>query len=296
MIDHQTYTLVDNNSGELAFKLYRFKNILHFDHIQRLPYYTIVWIQNGTGQLQFETEKYSYKSNTLFASAPYQPFMFTSNNKTQGVVINFHPNFFCIHKHHTEIACDGVLFNNIYQFPFAELITSEQESLSWMISEMEKDIQQHNLATNEAILSYLKLFLINCSRIKKRNYPEISLPVAISKDTDSYIIKELKKQIEIHFKTMHSPKDYANLLHISPNALSKLVKSIYNKTLSSLIAERIIIEAKRELYLTNKSVEIIALELGYEDPFYFSRFFKKHTAISPSIYRKTVGFNKAQFQ
>lgn len=37
----------------------------------------------------------------------------------------------------------------------------------------------------------------------------------------------------------------------------------------------------------------IALELGYEDPFYFSRFFKKQTSISPSMYRKTVGFNRA---
>ncbi|WP_417612138.1 helix-turn-helix domain-containing protein [Owenweeksia hongkongensis] len=103
----------------------------------------------------------------------------------------------------------------------------------------------------------------------------------------------MKDYIENHYKRLHSPKDYANLLHISPNALGKIVKSSFNKTLSSLISERIIIEAKRELYLTSKTVDEIASELGYDDPFYFSRFFKKHTKTSPSVYRKTVGYNKA---
>lgn len=291
MIENNTYTLIDKQTGELVFKLYRFDNICHFDHIQRPNYYSLIWIQNGSGKAQVETENYNYKPNTVFSCAPYQPFMFQPKKTTQGVVINFHPDFFCIHKHHTEIACDGVLFNNVYEFPYIQIDVSEQRSLQFIFNEMEKDIQQNSLATNEAILSYLKLFLINCSRIKTRNYPEV--PIKTKRNEERFVLQELKNHIETHFKTLHSAKDYANLLHISPNALTKLVKSTYNKTPSSMIAERVIIEAKRELYLTNKTVEEIALELGYDDPFYFSRFFKKHTSISPAIYRKTVGFNKA---
>ena len=291
MIDSQTYTLVDNQSGELAFKLYQFESIRHFDHIQRLNYYSIIWIQNGSGSTLIETEKYAYSADNLFACSPYQPFMFQADTKTTGVVINFHPNFFCIHKHHSEVACDGVLFNNVYQYPFIAINKSESQTLSWIISEMEKDIRENSLAINEAILSYLKLFLINCSRIKKKNYPELQLNESLPKE--KFIVQQLKNYIESNFKTLHSPKEYANLLHISPNALTKLVKATYNKTPSSLIAERIVIEAKRELYLTDKSVEEIAIDLGYDDQFYFSRFFKKHTNISPSIYRKTVGYNRA---
>lgn len=291
MIDHQTYTLVDQQSGELAFKLYRFESIRHFDHIQRLNYYSVIWIQEGSGCALIETEKFTYSENQIFSCTPYQPFMFQPDAKTKGVVINFHPNFFCIHKHHSEIACDGVLFNNAYQFPFISITPTDTSTLSWIISEMEKDIQQNNLATNDAILSYLKLFLINCSRIKKNLYPEVE--TTKEQNEEKFMVQQLKNYIESHFRTLHSPKEYADLLHITPNALTKLVKTTYNKTPSNLITERIIIEAKRELYLTNKSVEEIASELGYDDPFYFSRFFKKHTKISPSIYRKNVGYNKA---
>ena len=291
MIDNQTHTLVDHQSGELAFKLYQFESIRHFDHIQRLSYYSIIWIKSGSGTALIDTDKYTYSENQIFSFSPYQPFMFSAETETQGVVINFHPNFFCIHKHHSEVACDGVLFNNIYEYPFIEVDSSEADTLSWIISEMEKDIQKNSLATNEAILSYLKLFLINCSRVKKKQYPEVELDP--DQDEERFIVQRLKDYIETHYKTLHSPKDYANLLHISPNALAKLVKGSFNKTLSALISERIIIEAKRELYLTNKTVDEIASELGYDDPFYFSRFFKKHTQTSPTVYRKTVGYNRA---
>jgi AraC-like DNA-binding protein len=286
---NQTYTLLDHQSGDLAFKLYAFNDIHHLDHVQRVNYYSIIWIQEGSGEAIIESEKYAYSDNQIYACSPYQPFMFSCKEETKGIILNFHPNFFCIHKHHTDISCDGVLFNNVYDYPFIEVQDGEANSLNWIIEEMMKDINQDGLAVNEAILSYLKLFLINCSRIKKNLYPEAE--PSDHKKEESQLIKKLKKTIETHFRTLHSPKEYANLLHISPNALSKMVKQTFSKTLSTLIAERIVVEAKRELFLTNKTIEEIAYELGYEDPFYFSRFFKKHTQISPSVYRKTVGEN-----
>jgi AraC family transcriptional regulator, transcriptional activator of pobA len=81
-------------------------------------------------------------------------------------------------------------------------------------------------------------------------------------------------------------------LHISVKALNKASNTHFNKTLTSLIAERLIIESKRELYLTSKPVKQIAFELGYEDEFYFSRFFKKNVGVSPQIFRDKVGFDK----
>ena len=61
-----------------------------------------------------------------------------------------------------------------------------------------------------------------------------------------------------------------------------------------MISERIIIEAKRELYLTSKPVKEIAYHLGYTDEYYFSRFFKANAGVSPQIYRDTVGFARAE--
>ena len=283
-----THSLINKQSGELAFKIFQFENLHQFDHIQRLNYYSLFWIKEGSGKATVDFNSYTYKEDQLFAFTPYQPFLFDTSSETKGLAIQFHSDFFCIHKHHQEIACNGVLFNNVYESPFVEISEKVQPTLEVIIEEMLKDITENELAMNESVLSYLKLFLINVSRLKASQFPKSSS----EKKEDGIVIQELKKQIEEKYKVMHAPKDYADALNLSPKALAKISKDYFNKTLTSVISERIIIEAKRELYLTNKSIKEIGGELGYEDEFYFSRFFKKHTNISPSTYRKTVSFDK----
>lgn len=102
--------------------------------------------------------------------------------------------------------------------------------------------------------------------------------------------------IETNFCEVHAPQSYAELLCMSPKTLAKITKKYLNKTLTDLIVGRVMIEAKRELYLTSKSVKEISSILGYQDEFYFSRLFKKRAGVSPDIYRKTVGFAKLEKQ
>ena len=95
----------------------------------------------------------------------------------------------------------------------------------------------------------------------------------------------------VHFRSDGVDSIFAPSITIT-KLLAKITKTHFNKTLTDLIAERIIIEAKRELYLTNKSVKEIAYSLGYHDEHYFSRFFKKNADVSPQLYRETVGFGR----
>ena len=106
------------------------------------------------------------------------------------------------------------------------------------------------------------------------------------------VIGDLTKAIETHFKTLHQAGDYEKLLHVSTAVLNKASKQYFRKTLTELIAERLIIEAKRHLYLTTKSVKEIAFELGYTDEFYFSRFFKKNAGVSPQAFREKVAYHR----
>ncbi|MEO5776212.1 MAG: helix-turn-helix domain-containing protein [Flavobacterium sp.] len=290
MTNQNTFTLVDPQTGNLAFKLFSFDDNNHFDHIQRLNYYSLIWIKEGNGKVKVDFSEYDFTKNQLLAFAPYQPFMLTSTSAINGIVIQFHPDFFCIHKHHQEVACSGVLFNNIYEPPYVTIDEVTKNTFEMLLEQIKSEMQNPALAQYELLISYLKIFLITASRLKKEQQPEVSVT---STDKEPFILQNLKNYIEIHFKLKHSPSDYADLLNITPKALAKMTKNHFNKTLSNLIAERIIIEAKRELYLTNKSVKEIAYELGYDDEHYFSRFFKNNADVSPQIYRETVGFARA---
>ncbi len=224
------------------------------------------------------------------AFVPYQPFMLLPKKEISGITIQFHPDFFCIHKHQQEVACNGVLFNNIYQPPLVAIDDKTIQSFGHLVEQMRTEMQNTALAQYELLISYLKIFLITASRLKTEQQSEAKNAVANMKEP--FILQSLKDAIETNYKVKHTASDYAEILNITPKALGKIVKIHLNKTLTALISERIVIEAKRELYLTNKPVKRIAYELGYDDEYYFSRFFKTNTAVSPQIYRDTVGYDR----
>ena len=288
MTDRNTFTLVNPQNGNLAFKLFSFDDNSSFDHIQRLNYYTLIWIKEGNGKVKVDFAEYDFAENQLVAFAPYQPFMLLNTTEVKGIAIHFHPDFFCIIKHHQEVACNGVLFNNIYESPYVNLDETAQNTLNITLESIKIEMQNPALAQYELLTSYLKIILITASRLKKEQQPSELLQV--DENATPFILQNLKNYIELHFKTKHSASEYADLLNITPKALATITKNHFNKTLTNLIAERIIIEAKRELYLTNKAVKEIAYELGYDDEHYFSRFFKNNAEVSPQMYRDTVGF------
>lgn len=285
-----TFTLVDPIKGNLAFKLFSFEDNSYFDHLQRNNYFSVIWIKEGSGKLKSDFSSYDFDKDTLLAFAPYQPFMLSTDKPIKGVSIQFHPDFFCIHKHHKEVSCSGVLFDNIYHPPYVRVDATSAATFNLIINQVKAEIPNDGLAQYEILVSYLKIFLITASRLKTEQQAMTKMPDDANKEP--FILQNLKEAIEEHYKIKHSASDYADLLNISAKALARITKTHFNKTISNLIAERIVIEAKRELYLTNKPVKEIAWELGYEDEYYFSRFFKTNADVSPQLYRDTVGFNR----
>lgn len=280
-------TLINPKTGNLAFKIFRLEHHNPFEELQRLHYYSLIWIQKGSGLVKADFSEYTFEEGSLFSFSPYQPFLLESDSPLAALVIHFHPDFFCIHKHQKEVACDGVLFNNIYNPPMVQVTSSVTAKLEMLTEQMVGEVQHPGLAQYESLVSYLKLFLITASRLKTEQQEDAA---EVLQPEEPFVLQKLKDFINQHYKTEHSASAYADMLTMSPKALAKLTKTHFNKTLSDLIADRIIIEAKRELYLTDKTIKEIAYELGYDDEYYFSRFFKKKAEVSPQGYRETVGF------
>lgn len=284
-------TLINQQNGELAFKLFSFDDNRHFDHLQRNNYYSIIWIKKGKGLLKADFAEYLFTEETVFSFSPYQPFMFSTSENISGIALQFHPGFYCIHRNPNETNCDAVLFNNIYQCPFMETNQEISGKMELILQQIKAVIADKDNEDYELLILNLKILLVTLSRYK--SIQEGPGPKFTDTETP-YILIKLKTAIENNYKLKHAAGDYAALLNISANALAKIVKKHFKKTVTDLITERIIIESKRELYMTNKTIKEIAWELGYSDEFYFSRFFKNYTAVSPQLYRETVGFGKAE--
>jgi len=111
-----------------------------------------------------------------------------------------------------------------------------------------------------------------------------------SKSTDNparfeTITKSFRQLLENNYTTIKRPAAYAQKLHLSTPYLNECIKTTTGFSVSYHIQNRIILEAKRLLYHTDKSVKEIASELGYDDYPYFSRLFTKVTGMTALTFR-----------
>lgn len=98
-------------------------------------------------------------------------------------------------------------------------------------------------------------------------------------------LTQLRQLIEEHYIEHWRVIDYAEALNMTKIRLNRLCKTAFGKNLKSLLSERLLLEAKRKLMYTRGNVDQVAFDLGFEDPGYFSRFFKNHTGHTPLHYR-----------
>jgi AraC-like DNA-binding protein len=102
------------------------------------------------------------------------------------------------------------------------------------------------------------------------------------------LTKQFKTLVEENFGKMRRVDEYADLLYISSKHLEKTIKETLGVTPKQLIHDIVLAEAKLLLKQTDKTISEIAHDLKFEDQSYFSRFFKKHTLITPQEYRDLI--------
>ena len=201
------------------------------------------------------------------------------------MLLQFHGDFYCIEYHKKEVACNGLLFNNIYLQPYISLNKIKFQEISQLIAKMEK-VEADKRFSESILKSYLQLILAICSSEKDDQLGNKIIP-----QTNGNELLKFQNLLELHFRKERNSSFYADKLSISPSTFSKKIKSQFGKTPTQLIQERVILEAKKLLHLTFKTVKEVAMELNFDDEFYFSRYFKKEVGSSPTHFREKVGIS-----
>lgn len=105
-------------------------------------------------------------------------------------------------------------------------------------------------------------------------------------DRDRERFARLTDLIGESFRIRRPVDHYAAQLGISATHLNRITRAIAGKPVSRMIAERIVLEAKRDLVFSALSIQQIASRLGFEDQAYFSRFFTHNAGVPPKVYRE----------
>lgn len=229
---------------------------------------------------------YSCPANSFVFLSPYQYFQLAAKQQEGMQALRFHGDFYCIAYHRKEVACNGVLFNNIYQQPFVAVEEAVFQEVMAVTRRMEL-IQGSHAAVDVAVQrSYLQLILALCSREK-----QLAIHISTEALSDLDTVAKFQALLEANFLASKEVAFYAGKFGLTVDAFSKKIKKHFGKSPTKLIQERIVLEAKKQLHLTYKPVKEVAALLRFEDEFYFSRYFKKEVGCSPKQFREQVGIS-----
>ncbi|MDH6251827.1 AraC family 4-hydroxyphenylacetate 3-monooxygenase operon regulatory protein [Chryseobacterium sp. H1D6B] len=272
----------EDSYKKFGLHLFSKGNLETINSTQFRPYIKILFVPAGY-ELTVDFNHYKTDGPTLFFLT-YQYLDIKNADSDEASFLYYNRDFYCIQIHDKEVACDGLLFHNVFEIPKVELDDSEAVIVENLLENIKDELETKESSAEEMIRTYLKQLIIRATR----NWKKQNLNTEISKATSSEFetFRDFSRVLEIHYREKHNVAEYAELLHMAPKTLTHKFKSLNLASPNQLIINRILLEAKRLLFYTDKAVKEIAYDLGYEDPAYFNRLFTSKVGSTPVNFKK----------
>ncbi len=248
------------------------------NHPHKHNFYLTVLFTKGSGTHEVDFTKYKVKPGSLFTLKPGQMHSWNLSNDTDGYVF-FHSKSFYEESFTNEKLKNFPFFSSFGSAVLTQLSSTVLIRIQSLMREIKDEFKQKKLNSAQKIHSLVNIAYIELSRVHT--------PVA-DPENETYLnqVQNFEDLVEHHYKTLKYPSEYASKLHITEKHLNRITRSCVNKTSSQLIAERVTLEAKRLLLSSKLNITEISDELGFSDPSYFIRFFKKQEGITPLAFSK----------
>lgn len=251
------------------------KDLVHDLH--RHDFYFVLAVERGEGVHEIDFVAYPVHDHAIFILRPGQVHRLELKAGATGFLLEFDLDMY-----QPKHSISDLRWKKISGKNYCQLKAESSGRLLKYLSDIHQENDAKQEGYLEAISANLDLFFLGYLRMSRQ-------PGQVSKPENSYALdrfEELRLLLETHIATRKAVSDYTVLMNLSAYQLNAITKAAVDKTVSDLINEQILLEAKRYLLATSNQVKDIADDLGYEDVSYFIRFFKKHMGLSPDAYRR----------
>ncbi len=257
-----------------------FRNKESISSSHRHNFYQIIWVTKGQVTHLIDFNAYPIRPATLYFLSPVQVHEWKITEAVFGSIIAFTSELFSSALQGRTILSQLPYFYRVNTQPLLYLDDEQVTVFNNIIERIESEYQAA-LVDREAMLSaYLWILLIEAKRIYSPKQPTHNVASSV------LLTKQFLVLVEENFLTQSRVSEYAKQLSITPNHLNETVKQTIGKTAGALIRDRLLLEAKRWLIHSDLSISEIAHALNFEDPAYFSRFFKRYMHCSPRDFRQ----------
>lgn len=259
--------------------LQKHKN-LYFPH--KHTFYHLVLFTKGGGTHSIDFKTFDVTPYQIYFMIPGQVHSWNFEGEVDGYVIHFALPFFQSFLLKNEYLDQFPFFSGIIDDAVIQIPDSLQEQMIDLFEQIINESENPARMGIDMVRALLLQAFILLGRVNT-DEKEKQLP-----PYNYTLLKNFQKLIEKNFATLKLPKDYAELLYITPNHLNAICNDILGQSAGEVIRERILLEAKRLLINLNFTIAEIAYQLNFNDNSYFTRFFKKYAGSTPEEFRKNT--------
>lgn len=251
-------------------------NNLVFPH--RHNFYQMLLFLSGEGMHEIDFKQYPIERGQVYFMGPGQVHSWMFEGKMTGYIVNFDIDYFKSFLIQPDYVENLDLFSSLNEGVF----TLEEYQVREISSLFDQLIELSSLPVAKDLKRSLLLYiLLRFDQAYIPNFPAKSI------DYHLVLIKNFISLVDQNFKELHLPKEYAELLFVTPNHLNSVCKEYLGTQAGEVIRNRIMLEAKRLLILPDWTISQVAYELSFNDNSYFTKFFKKVEGKTPEEFRKS---------
>lgn len=240
-------------------------------------FYLSLLITRGSGIHHIDFDSYIVKPGCVFLMHPGQVHNWKFSADIEGYVIFHTKDFYNLNFTYERIG--QFLFFGVGASPLIILSKMAFEKIEPIFQSIAVEYESERVMKFQKICSLLNVLYIELSEL----YPP-QKQLSNRSENQYAQVQNLEIFIDKNYKSLKFPKQYAELMNLSQKHLNRIVKLSLNKTISELISDRIVLEAKRMLIHSTLSIAQIAIELGYPENSYFFRIFKNKVGETPIGY------------
>ncbi|WP_019530237.1 helix-turn-helix domain-containing protein [Dasania marina] len=239
----------------------------------------IFYIQTGEACIQLDDSQHTLTPPVLLLVAEMCVHGFNFSSDTEGYVLTLASPL--VNQLHTRLGAQQSLLKESAYYAVAH----EQGYFDHLFEQINQEYRAH-LPGRELLLDALVgNIIVSTSRIAIKT----SAPAKTQQDKGLEHYSQFSQLLEQQYKSHLSIEAYAEQLNITGAHLNALCRRIAKQSALQIIHERLLLEAKRNLIYTAMTISEISNELGFSEPAYFTRFFKRHCDISPKNFRQKSG-------
>lgn len=244
--------------------------------IHRHDFYFIMVLQKGRGTHEVDFVSYDICDRCIFIMRPGQVHKLSMKKGSRGYLMQFKPEFYSPRDKEA-----GELLRSVSHKTFCRIDEDAFVKLTAVLGNIYQEFINKRERYTDIIKANLGIFFIELIRNRQQSGEVNAKATTYQQQRLEEFLGLLEANVSGHKEVPY----YADKLNLSPFQLNAITKKLLNKTCSEVINDYVILEGKRHLLATANQVNQIAHLLGYEDPSYFIRFFKKHTGFSPEAFR-----------